>query len=479
MNGKELFLDLTFIDSRFIAEAETAIPQRKQGRTLPRKLLLVAAILALSMLLVGCGTVVYHLVIAESPLFDLPRLEASQIDPEDILLQVEDASPSGICIQFDIEGLGSEEIGLIVLEDGPAMLEKQTETGWETVPRKMENPDWMPQVTMTDGHTQWYVGWSSIYGLLDAGIYRYTAQMLEGCGPLSVEFEIIPDMETPAMDTAEELMGRECYHLRLTSHSEYGSLENVPEAERACYQIPEPDYETWVQDYWKNGRDLMIRYYRDNVLWLGMLYKDGVKYNMAFEGNARYNPVIGWEVWTDMDMDRLTEWSVFFDDPAYEQTLEYDEAGALAKIILKGKQKDQFYDVYLYTTIVIDVMNTEPTTIAEVFAQQDTNTIREFYWEEDQMHYQPVDTAFKNTTPQPITNAAEAIARAEAECTVEDTNIVVYRDENAGMWKVEYQIMNGYQGYQYVYLNDDGLTVMVSGAGSKVGDWRDDYPGPQ
>ena len=62
----------------------------------------------------------------------------------------------------------------------------------------------------------------------------------------------------------------------------------------------------------------------------------------------------------------------------------------------------------------------------------------------------------------------EAIERVKAECTVQYDKIVVYRDEEAGMWK----------GYQYIYLNDDGITQMVSGAGSKVPEWQDQYPNP-
>ena len=46
------------------------------------------------------------------------------------------------------------------------------------------------------------------------------------------------------------------------------------------------------------------------------------------------------------------------------------------------------------------------------------------------------------------------------------------------MWKVEFQIGYGYQGYQYIYLNDDGISQMVSGAGSKVPEWQDLYPDP-
>ena len=75
-------------------------------------------------------------------------------------------------------------------------------------------------------------------------------------------------------------------------------------------------------------------------------------------------------------------------------------------------------------------------------------------------------------------STSEAIACAKAECTVQYDKIIVYRDEEASMWKVEFQIGYGYQGYQYIYLNDDGITQMVSGAGSKVEEWKELYPDP-
>ena len=46
------------------------------------------------------------------------------------------------------------------------------------------------------------------------------------------------------------------------------------------------------------------------------------------------------------------------------------------------------------------------------------------------------------------------------------------------MWKVEFQIMYGYQGYQFIYLNDEGITQMVSGLGSKEPLWKELYPDP-
>ena len=61
---------------------------------------------------------------------------------------------------------------------------------------------------------------------------------------------------------------------------------------------------------------------------------------------------------------------------------------------------------------------------------------------------------------------------------MEHTKVLVYRDEAAEMWKVEFQMEYGYHGYQYIYLDDEGITQMVSGAGSKVAHWQQEFPGP-
>ena len=110
--------------------------------------------------------------------------------------------------------------------------------------------------------------------------------------------------------------------------------------------------------------------------------------------------------------------------------------------------------------------------------EQNTNAWQDFSWEEDQKTNAPRDIVFANTTSNPISTSAEALDLAENERTAECTQVKIYRDEAAGIWKIEYQIMYGYQGYQYVYLNNDGITVMVSGAGSKVEEWQAEYPGP-
>ena len=116
--------------------------------------------------------------------------------------------------------------------------------------------------------------------------------------------------------------------------------------------------------------------------------------------------------------------------------------------------------------------------IEKLLDEQNTNVWQKFSWEEDQKTNTPRNVAYVNTTSNPISTSTEALALAEKERTVEYTQVKIYRDEAAGIWKIEYQIMYGYQGYEYVYLNDDGITVMISGAGSKVEEWQVEYPGP-
>lgn len=210
-----------------------------------------------------------------------------------------------------------------------------------------------------------------------------------------------------------------------------------------------------------------------------MMYKDGIKYTLDHEGDDRTKPIIGWSPWPDMDMNRLTDWISMLTVDTDSWEAEYDAAGALTRLERRshtGRYDDYDVEVTYIETWEFKTDNRSET--AEKFAAQGVDTAQEFSWEEDQKNMKSLDVEYINTTVLPIHTASEAIERAKAECTVQYDKIIVYRDEEAGMWKVEFQIMYGYQGYQYIYLNDDGITQMVSGAGSKVPEWQDMYPNP-
>lgn len=210
--------------------------------------------------------------------------------------------------------------------------------------------------------------------------------------------------------------------------------------------------------------------HEDKHVKMGQMYKDGVKYRLDHENDDSTNPVVGWSQWPDMDLENLTWWVGLLTDPSKEWVPHYAADGSLEKITCTV-HKDKFnnyYNVEVDHIQVFEFVKADPAKIAEIIGQENVNTSRTFSWEDDQKNMKALDVAFVNTSAQPVSNASEAIARAMAECTVEHDKIIVYRDEEAGMWKVEFQILYGYQGYQFVYLDDNGITLMVSGAGSKV-----------
>ena len=137
-----------------------------------------------------------------------------------------------------------------------------------------------------------------------------------------------------------------------------------------------------------------------------------------------------------------------------------------------------YYDVEATDTHLLEILSTDMTQAARMLGEQNVDVAREFSWEDDRNNLKSLEVEYVNTSAHPVSTASEAIARAMAECTVEHDKILCYRDEKAGMWKVEFQIMYGYQGYQFVYLNDEGITQMVSGLGSKEPLWKELYPDP-
>lgn len=478
MKGKELLMGMNYIDPKYVEEAETVKTLNTGKKHLSlRRPVLIAAMIALLMLLVGCGAVVY-LTLAEEPWASMPKVEASDVPREDIQVSVQGASPVGIQIQCDIEGFGTEETSVIMLQYAPCVLEKQTGDGWEELQKLREDPEWKADRMLTDGHCVIETVWTGVYGYLEAGTYRITLEILEGHEPFTLEFEITEEMRTEGLEMAEDLVNKEYWHVRETGYTTYGSQENVPEEVRDQFQGPS-EGEDDVIEYWKYGEDFLYLFYDGGDLEIGMMWKDGVKYSLEREWESNDAPIVGWMPWPDLAPERLTAWTDFIRTDLYQRELTYRPDGTIERAVMTRTVNDEGgYDVEETTVVNLEFVDTSGEEIARMIADQNTNVWQDFSWEEDQKTYKSLDVAYVNTTPSPITTAADALALAEKECTVEANRIRVYRDVEAGIWKIEYQIFYGYNGYQYVYLNDDGITVMVSGAGSKVEEWKDQYPDP-
>ena len=445
------------------------------------KVWLIAAIISAMVFMMGCAWVVIKL--AESPLFDYPLTESAEVDPDRIHLVVSDVTSTSMQITCSIDGVEQDKDAIYILRNGPFTLEKQTDAGWEQLSEKISDPLKDPDEVLTDGTLEWFVDWSAVYGILEPGVYRFTTTVLEGNVPMSTTFTVEAAAEQSNIGAeltkiAAEILDRDYYYVRFYEMFEFGSFENLTDDEKSFLEAEYGDYS--VYEYLKYGNDMLHVIHEDKHVKMGQMYKDGIKYRLDHENDDSTNPVVGWSQWPDMDLENLTWWVSLLTNPDKEWVPQYAEDGTLEKITCTVHEDkfNNYYNVEVDHIQVFEFVKADPAKIAEIIGQENVNTSRIFSWEEDQKNMKSLDVAFVNTSAQPVSNASEAIARAMAECTVEHDKIVVYRDEEAGMWKVEFQIMYGYQGYQYIYLNDDGITQMVSGAGSKVPEWQEHYPNP-
>ena len=191
------------------------------------------------------------------------------------------------------------------------------------------------------------------------------------------------------------------------------------------------------------------------------MYKEGHAYYLDHEGDDSDNPVIGWSRWTELDRNRLEDWvSLILESGEYELRDAQDGSGK--ELVQVTQREHEYYGVTSTWTVVWKLDTSDPGACADELAQQDVNAARPFTWELDRQSRKPLNRTFVNTQPQPITTAPEAVDRALAEYSGDYTKVIVYRDETAGMWKVEFQDDYGYRGYHYVYLDDNGITQMIA-----------------
>ena len=399
---------------------------------------------------------------------------------ENVHLSVGEVTPTSMRVYLrvdrDIYTLGD----VMVHWDGPYTIEKKVGDGWEQLPLKAET--WKQTTTQTAvwDEFDWPVDWSASYGVLESGTYRFTTELAEDIGPMSVEFEV-PDTDNATIeDAVENLMNEEAYYICHTYSIDYGPQEQY--TQKQWEEIIEfmENGEQHRLEYWKSGDDLLYLSYHGDRISAGMMYKDGIRYRLDHEDGDSTKAVIGWSQKPAVDISRLTDWSSDLLQPGISIEVEYGEDGKVKRFVgvREGVGIRGAKDACYVETTVWDVVSTDPAVAAAKLAEQDVNVSRPFSWEEDQTNMPARDVEFVNTTAQSVGTVSDIISLAQNECTVDYTKIIVYRDEEAGMWKVEFQMEYGYHGYQYIYLDDEGITQMVSGAGSKVASWQYKYPGP-
>ncbi len=94
------------------------------------------------------------------------------------------------------------------------------------------------------------------------------------------------------------------------------------------------------------------------------------------------------------------------------------------------------------------------------------SSIGGFSFDSVQKTYKPGDpgvktSGFKNTSKQAVTNSAEAAERAKHECTIEYDTVTVLRDGWGEVWSVTFFTQGTLGSCQTVYLNDEGVTLLI------------------
>lgn len=94
------------------------------------------------------------------------------------------------------------------------------------------------------------------------------------------------------------------------------------------------------------------------------------------------------------------------------------------------------------------------------------SSIGGFAFDNVQKTYKPGDpgvktSGFKNTSKLTVTNSAEAAERAKNECTIEYDTVTVLRDSWDYVWSVTFSTRGTLGGCQTVYLNDEGVTLLI------------------
>lgn len=430
-----------------------------------------------------------------------PSTETESSDNVEGYLYVDNVTGSGLQLYCKTRG----EAWHKVTACGPYRLEKKTESGWEELPVKLGDATWAPITYEYYGLDviDWPVNWVALYGVLPEGTYRLWTQPLENEPEYSVAFEITASEDQQIRDAAarctaalQALLDKESYALYYFHTTEL-ELSRLP----ADKFIGEEYSEDHIQIY-KSGEDFLEFQLReeDGTLRVvdGKMKKNGVKYRLdnEEEGNSR-TPVAGWSQWPDVEDGRFTWWvssasfvqaNILSDPETYSisdgevtfrmqpmnspmmwytqlgqvYTFRFDENGELKSVTIVTEGTDYGgFDVDVTYTTVLTVDSVNDPAIAEKIAAQDVNFYRSFSWEEERALYE-VTAEYKNVAQTSVSTAPEAIALAKNECDVAYTKIVVYRDEAAGMWKVEFQRHYGYQGYYNVYLGNDGITRLIA-----------------
>lgn len=387
-------------------------------------------------------------------------------------------------------------------------LEKKVDGRWEPVP-EISKPQWSEQgIGVAKGSaTYGYLDWTSIYGKLDAGLYRMgkifhcydSVTNNSKSHNFYSEFEIMESVDA-ASPEAQAAVER-CY-------AELEALKN----RKTLHWISVSSDSEW--EYWVNGDD-----YLEITHWKmedpgytprvdTNLRYDGIGYTAVRENPEELtSPVIGIRLatlspnragWTrgtisedflmsffersnhtitfpegvgivSQEMVRFqTNWTIAGGMACTAQlTYRFDDDGGLCYL----EYQTDLDEDRVYTAYIEVYKDTAEQIDAVIRPYTEKLVVNSFDWEEAKQKYTADafnirESNFVNTVGSPVTDPVEAagLAMKEYPNLGEYLSLEVARDEAAGMWRVTIEAYVDYQStycYRDVYLTDNGETRLL------------------
>lgn len=401
-----------------------------------------------------------------------------------------------------VEYSGAYGDGTIIdgtVKSGPEyFIEEFIDGVWTTVEPTAASFSPIPEVTLDTGGSQ-TIRWENNYGALPAGFYRignyYTFTGANGETDTQVcyaKFRLYDPSHEALLSKAkaaiEALKTRDSYHLY------------------AFDWLLQQDFEYYLSsEVWKHGADYLevTRYpLREDITQMtsirGSMWRGGNYYGLTWADEPVVTEITDWWQGVDgyMDDSNFSMWSwdyEWFDanvELVYQEgntihilesnsfsdqyvcteiVLTLDESGnlaGLAKYYLPTRNAAQKDKLVAQEMVIFDSSSAE---IRKTIDSQDLTQPMPFSYAEDvNAHPEAQTSGFKNTNLSPISSPADAVALANKECTMPQImnfdngylQTKVYRDSEAGIWKVELFWWQ-HDTAQTVYLSDDGITQMI------------------
>lgn len=490
MNGKDLLVGLGNIDHKYYDEAENdTIVSETRHRTL-RQPLLVAAIIALTALLVGCGVMVAKRMLNWTPEMQeilAPYNEQTELGAvakdwyiEDVDIHLSIAQPETSLLPISAETWSAEAEG--TLEVGTEYwIEKWNGTSYQEIHTLDGNPWMVPTQTLDcNGEFSWTADYSQSYGQLEPGHYRL-GMMISLIPPSGektemgcyAKFQIYTKDIKPYVDAYvkafDDLLQGDTFHIRVKDH--YGKDAMASDK----YNIT---------DVWKAGQDYFqhsVTYYLDDTFcwdW-GDLLRNGAGYTLTFGSteadthpatveNVQYLEPFNFTLHlSEFDFFRSGVDSVTVDgnsviliDDEEKVEVQYNASGSIAMLSFVDEESD--------LTIEAEVLEDEPEEIHSWIESIDVVSPRSFSYAKEiealtHLSYDKIESDFRNTSPVSNLSRDAVLEKAKAECTRADYNVYsISYDQESKMWKVEFGISWDSYYYEVIYISNTGLTQLVA-----------------